>query len=262
MSNLIQYKGLSKDEVYLISRAEFENRKFITRDFTLKLFKDDKKTNNILYNLKRKGRLLQIERGKYFIIPIKAPNQLWTPNEFITAKNWIGNTPYYIGYFTMYNYWGFTEQIPQTIYILNAQKSRTKTIGNLKFKAVKIDTKKYYGILSIKIEDEAINISDKERTLVDLVYNYPGSFENMKNILTENITKVDLEKFINYLIKFPLKAVLKRAGYILESFDCKAAQIEKLKNNLGNEKTFIVFNPENQSRKGKLNNDWRLIINE
>ena len=65
MSNLIQYKGLSKDEVYLISRAEFENRKFITRDFTLKLFKDDKKTNNILYNLKRKGRLLQIERGKY-----------------------------------------------------------------------------------------------------------------------------------------------------------------------------------------------------
>ena len=261
-NNLIQYKGLSKDEIYLISRAEFENQKLITRDFTLKLFKDAKKINNIFCNLKRKGRLLQIEKGKYFIVPIKAPNQLWTPNEFITAKYWIGNNPYYIGYFTMYNYWGFTEQIPQIVYILNTQKSRTKTIGNIRFKAIKINNKKYFGIKTVKIEDEEINISDKERTLVDLIYKFPGSFENMKNILIENLAKVDLEKFIKYLIKYPSKAVLKRAGYLLESFGFTSKQILNLKDSISEDKTFIVLNPENQSRNGKLNNDWKLIINE
>lgn len=31
----LKYKGLSKDEIYLISRAEFEKQKLITRAFTL-----------------------------------------------------------------------------------------------------------------------------------------------------------------------------------------------------------------------------------
>ena len=55
MINLMQYRGLSKDEVCLISRAEFENQKFIKRDFVLKLFNDKKKTDNLLYNLKKRG---------------------------------------------------------------------------------------------------------------------------------------------------------------------------------------------------------------
>ena len=258
----LKYKSLSKDEIYLISRAEFEKQKLITRAFTLKLFNDNKKTDNILDKLTRKGRLLQIEKGKYFIVPIKAPNQLWTPNEFITAKYWMGDTPYYIGYFIMYNYWGFTDQVPQTIYVLNTEKSRSKTIGSVNFKAIKIIEEKYYGIKSIKIEGEEVIVSDKERTLVDLIYNPPGSFENMKKIFEESIRKVNLEKFIKYLIKFPSKAVIKRAGYLLESFGYSDKQIQKLKNNLGNKKTYVVLNPEDQSRKGKINKNWKLIINE
>lgn len=260
--NKLKYEGLSRDEVYLISRAEFENQKPVTQEFTLKLFKNNKKTNNILDNLKRKGRLLQIEKGKYFIVPIRAPNQLWMPNEFIAAKYWIGDVPYYIGYFTMYNYWGFTDQVPQTIYVLNTKKSRSKVIGNTNYKAVKIIKDKYYGIKKVKIENEDIIISDKERTLVDLIYNPPGSFEQMKGVLKDNIQKIDIEKFISYLIKFPSKAVIKRAGYLMERYDCKKKLIQKIKSNLGNKNTYVVLNPENQTRKGKLNKDWKLIINE
>ncbi len=261
-ANQLKYKGLSKDELYLISRAEFEKRKIITSDFVRKIFNDYKKAVNILDKLTQKGRLLQIEKGKYFIVPIKAPNQLWTPNEFITAKYWMGNILYYIGYFTMYNYWGLIDQIPQTVYVLNTEKSRAKVIGNINFKAVKIIKEKYYGVKEIKIEDEYVNISDKERTLVDFIYNPPVSFENMKNVLRENIRQIDLEKFINYLIKFPIKSVAKRAGYLMENYGCSTKLIDKLKKNLGKENTYIVLNPADQSRKGKLNKDWELIINE
>ena len=106
------YKNLSKDELYLISRAEFEKQKLITTPFVQKLFPDKNKAARILSFLAKKGRLLKIEKGKYVLVPIKAPNQQWMPNEFILASFWMGNAPYYIGYFTMYNYWGFTEQIP------------------------------------------------------------------------------------------------------------------------------------------------------
>jgi len=196
MKQALKYKGLSKDELYLISRAEYEKQKLLTGDYAKNVFNDSKKAANTLDKLKRKGRLVQIERGKYFIVPIKSPNQLWSPNEFITAKYWMGDTPYCLGYFSMYNYWGFTEQVPQTVFILNTGKSRSKTIGGIRYKAVKISKDKYYGVTKVRIEDEDICISDKERTLVDFIYKPVGSLENIRQALKNNINKIDLNKFI------------------------------------------------------------------
>lgn len=258
----IKYKSLSKDELYLISRAEFEKQKLITTAYTKKLFGDSKKAANILDKLTRKGRFIQIERGKYIVVPIKAPDQLWAPNEFVIAKLWMGDTPYYIGYFTMYNYWGFTEQVPQTVFVLNTKKSVIKTIGGVRYKAVKIDKQKYYGIKKIKIDHEEICISDKERTLVDFIYHPIGSFENVKRVLKDNLSQINFDKFIYYLISFPVVSVRKRAGYLLERLNCQDSKLKKLQKTIGNKTTYIILNPSHPSRKGRINKDWRIIVNE
>lgn len=260
MNNNTGYANLSRDELYLISRAEFERQKLITGEFAEKLFGDSKKVANILNKLTRKGRLIQIERGKYVSVPMKAPNQLWTPNEFIVAKLWMGDTPYYIGYFTMYNYWGFTEQVPQMVFVLNTGKSRTKVIGSVKYKAVKIDKRKYFGIQKIKIDGETVCISDKERTLVDFIYNPIGSFENVEKILKDNLSRINMGKFIKYLISFPVISTRRRAGYILENLNSNL-QLNRLRDTIGSDKTFIVLDPSNPSRKGKTISKWGIIVN-
>src|SRR3989338_3828439 len=190
----INYTNLSKDEIYLNSRAEFEKQKIITTPFVQKLFPNKNKASKTVASLTRKGRIIRLEKGKYIIVPMKAPNQQWTPNEFIVAALWMGDTFYYIGYFTMYNYWGFTEQIPQTVFILNLKKNIKKTIGNLKYEALRIDKKKYFGIVKIKIEDVDVCISDKERTLIDFFYNPMGSFTDLGTVLKDNLTEIDLDK--------------------------------------------------------------------
>lgn len=254
-------RGLSKDEIYLISRSDFEKQKLITKEYTKKLFGSSKKAANILDKLTRKDRLIQIERGKYIVVPIKAPNQLWVPNEYITAKLWMGDIPYYIGYFTMYNYWGFTEQVPQTMFVLNTKKSCTKTIGNVRYKAVRIDKRKYFGIKRVKIEEDFVCISNKERTLVDFIYNPIGSFGSVERVLKNNLNKIDIEKFIRYLIAFPVVSVRKRTGYFLEKLNYKKPSLKKLQKTIGNKTSYIVLNPSNPSRRGKVNKDWRIIIN-
>jgi len=122
------YAGLSRDELYLISRAEFEKQPLVTTSFSQKLFSDTNKASKVIASLTRKGRMIRLEKGKYLVVPLKAPHQQWMPNEFVVAALWMGSTPYYIGYFTMYNYWGFTEQVPQTVFILNTQKSLAKKL--------------------------------------------------------------------------------------------------------------------------------------
>ncbi|MEA3476263.1 MAG: type IV toxin-antitoxin system AbiEi family antitoxin [Candidatus Cloacimonadota bacterium] len=257
----LEYKSLSKDEVYLISRAEFEKQTVITTDYAKKLFTNSRKASKILDKLTRKERLIQIERGKYIVVPLKAPNQLWTPNEFIIAKLWMSDVPYYIGYFTIYNYWGFTEQVPQTVFVLNTKKSRSKIICNVRYKAVKISEKKYYGIKRVRINQEEIYISDKERTLVDFIYNPIGSFANVKKVLEANLKQINFTKFIKYLISFPVISVRRRAGYILEQLGYKNSELERLQKNLGNKTTYTVLNPRIPCRKGKISKTWKVIVN-
>lgn len=256
-----RYPNLSKDELYLISRAEYEWQKLITSEFANRLFTSPKRTADILDTLTRKGRLIQLQRGKYLIVPIKAPNQQWAPNEFVVAALWMGDTPYYIGYFTMYNYWGFTEQIPQTFFVLNLKKNIKKTIGSLRYEVLRIDEKKYFGIQKINIEDVDVCISDKERTLVDFMYNPMGAFASMGTVLKDNIDEIDLEKFVDYLIRFPVVSVRKRVGHFLEEIGCKNALLEKLRKNIGGKDTYVVLDPSNKSRKGKINKEWKIIVN-
>ena len=256
-----KYKSLSKDEIYLISRSEFEKQKLITTEFVQKLFPDKNKASRVLSSLSKKGRLLRLEKGKYFLVPIKAPNQMWTPNEFIAASLWMGSTPYYIGYFTMYNYWGFTEQVPFTIFVLNTQRSCKKVIGNTRYEAIKMDKKRYYGIEKIKIEGEEVCISDKERTLVDFMYNPLGSFRNLQEGLESNFADVDAEKFVRYLKMFPVASVRKRAGYLLEKLGCQKKLLDDLRKSISDNQSYIVLDPYNKTRKGKIDAGWKIIVN-
>jgi predicted transcriptional regulator of viral defense system len=255
------YKNLSKDELYLISRAEFEKQKLITTEFAQKLFSDKNKASRVLACLRKKGRLIRIEKGKYFLVPIKAPNQQWMPNEFVIADLWMGTIPYYIGYFTMYNYWGFTEQVPRTIFVLNTAKSYRKEINGIRYEAVKIDLKKYYGIQKIKAEDQEVCISDKERTLVDFAYNSLGSIRNFEVALQDNLNAIDLKKFIGYLIKFPVVSVRKRAGFLLKKLGCQDKVLEPLRKSIGKKRVLVLLDPYSQSRKGKINKEWKIIVN-
>jgi len=255
------YRNLSKDELYLISRAEFEKQKLITTQFAQKLFPDKNKASRVLVFLTQKGRLIRIEKGKYILVPIKAPNQQWMPNEFVVADLWMGATPYYIGYFTMYNYWGFTEQIPRTIFVLNTAKSCKKEISGIRYEAVKIDSKKYYGIEKIKVEDQEACVSDRERTLVDFAYNPLGSIRNFEVALQDNLSSIDIEKFIQYLKKFPVVSVRKRAGFLLQELGCQNKVLEPLRKSIGEKRVLVLLDPYSQSRKGKINKEWKIIVN-
>ncbi|NQT22450.1 MAG: hypothetical protein HQ579_03310, partial [Candidatus Omnitrophica bacterium] len=211
--------------------------------------------------LSKRNRLIQLRRGRYLIVPLKAPNQQWMPNEYLVASLWMDEIPYYVGYSSMYNYWGFTEQIPQSVTVLNTMKEWKRNIKNIRYVAIKISSRKMYGIKKIRIDEENISISDKERTLVDFIFKPMGSWENVQSVVDEQVNNIDLQKFIRYLIKYPVVVVRKRAGLMLERAGVSPKILTKLKQSIGAKNTYVNFNPFINSRKGKVNQDWKVIIN-
>lgn len=255
------YPNLRKEELYLISRAEYEKRKLITTAFAKKLFSQPKIAAAVLDSLTRKGRLIQLQRGKYLLVPIKAPNQQWMPNEYVVAALWMGEIPYYIGYFTMYHYWGLSDQIPQTVFILNTRRNAEARIGYIAYRALRVDSARIYGIQNLDIEGEIARISDKERTLVDFIHKPIGSFENVNATLKKAVPTIDFEKLISYIVRFPILSLRRRAGYILETLGFGGSSLDPLKKNLGHPTTYVVLDPKRKSRKGQINKSWGIIVN-
>lgn len=260
---MIKYGSLSKDEMELISRLEYQGIRILSRQYLLSIYPGNvRKVDNLLFNLTKKGRLKQLARTKYLVIPIKAPYQAWGENEFLIADALMEGRDYYIGYNNMFNFYGFMQQVPQTIFVLNAKYSKEKVINSTKYKFIKIDSKKLYGLTYLEIDGIKVKISDKERTLIDLVYYYKpiGSIKQSLRVIKEQMKRIKSNKFIGYAVKFPNLATRKRIGYFLEIKGIAEERLQPLLRSIRRNRSLATLY-ESRFRRGKINNKWGLIIN-
>ncbi len=255
-------KSLGPIETNIVSRLTYE-KKNIVRAKELDQFFDlspaDRK--QIVFRLKKKKILSTIKPGIYVFSPLESGPQGTGVNELLIPPIFFPNKNYYIGYSTMYSYHGFTEQLFQTVYVLNTTKYMEKTICGISYKFIKIPENRFYGIEKIEIKDEEINISSKERTLIDLVYfNKPiGGIRRASEILKEfvNNNKCDIEKLVRYATKFPIIKTRKNIGLILDETKTPKKELIPLVKSI--EKTSIIS--FGNSRRGTINKKWRVIIN-
>jgi len=135
-------------------------------------------------------------------------------------------------------------------------------ICGLSYKFIKILENRMYGIEKIKVKDEEVNISSKERTLIDLIYfNKPvggiiGASKIFKEIVNNN--KCDTKKLVEYAVCFPNIKTRKRIGLILDDAGISENILKPLVKSI--EKTSVIS--LNGSRKGTLNKKWRVIVND
>jgi predicted transcriptional regulator of viral defense system len=257
------FKTLGPIETNIVARLTYEKKTIVTVEYLDRLFNlspADRK--QIVFRLKRKKILAAIKRGTYAFSPLEAGpegagiDELLIPPLFFPKKN------YYVGYSTMFNYYGFTEQLFQTIYVLNTTVRKEKIICGISYKFIRIPEKRFYGLEVIKVKDTDVVISSKERTLVDLIYfNKPvGGVKSAASVLQQVVRgkKCDIKKLVEYAARFPNIITRKRIGLILEKLNLADALLKPLVNSVRNTAITSFFG----SRKGTLNKKWRVIVND
>lgn len=105
-------KGLSDLEIKLASELEFKGNYYFTRKGIATLFENEKQISNTLYWLRKKGRIIRLNRSKYYFTPIKARTGKWIDNIPIAIDEILDGKNYFIGGWFAANYWRLTEQIP------------------------------------------------------------------------------------------------------------------------------------------------------
>lgn len=255
-------KGISKKEALLLSSFA-ERKKYI---ITLS---DILCETNCTYNhakvianrLLKKKWLIPIEKGRYLIAPLEAGKEpVYTEHEYAIASVLV--QPYYISYWSALNYHGMTEQVPFTVFIATTKRRKNKKIHGVNYSFVTLVKNKFFGYRTMTIAGMQVNISDKEKTIVDCL-DHPeycgGICETAKALWTAR-QEIDLEKLLDYAIKTKNGAVLKRLGYLLQKLQIKmSAELDEIiRKNIS--KGYSVLDIT-LKKEGKHNHEWNLLVN-
>lgn len=153
---------LSQREVRIVADLEFQERYFFTRDDIRKYFDSESKLRYTIHRLKKKGRIISINKNKYYLVPIKARSGGWSEHSFVLADEMFDGEGYYIGGWAAANYWHLTEQVPMKKQIYTNKRNGTvKLLGNT-FILHKTTKKRIENAVVEKMHDHSFRILSKE----------------------------------------------------------------------------------------------------
>lgn len=242
--------GLSPNQERIQSILEYKKYKTIKREDLIKLISEHNISKNPGYLIKSmlvKKRLISFKNGHYIIIPISSVNKSPALSDFELNEYLLGTEKYYIGLYNAFNLHGFTEQIPNKMFIFNTKYSADKKILHYNFKFFKVKKNKLFGIIKNKYP-----YSDKERTIIDSL-DYPEYLGSLSEVIDriKNV-KFDKEKLINYAITYNSIKIMKLVGVLTNS--------NKLLSLLKKKKALSYYTTIKKTTTKLLDKKWKLRL--
>ncbi len=242
--------GLSPNQERIMSILEYKKIEIITREELIEIIKKFTKIKYIqimIEKLQRKKRLVPIKRGVYMVIPLRAIDKKFSLDNY-QLVDYLLKEDYYIGLYNAFNLHGFTEQIPNKLFVFNTKYSADKKILHYNFKFFKIKKDKLFGIL----RKYKYPYSDKERTIMD-VLEYPEYLGGLGEVMDRiKQVKYDKAKLIDYAIKYNSIKIIKLVGLLTNSN--KLLSLLKKKNALS------YYTTIKKTRTKLLDKKWKIRL--
>ena len=247
----------------LLTELTRQRKRIFTFDDAARVYdKGEGGLRELLSSLVKKRWLQRIEKGKYLILPFEAGREgEWTEHEFIIASHLI--TPYYIGFRSALNYYGYTEQMTRTVFIVSTRRKLKSAlqVSGVTYHFTCAPQRKFFGATEIKLDQYPVKISDREKTIIDCLdrlENCGGIFEVSK-ALWYGREELDLMKMAEYANRNGNKAASQRLGYLLESLGFESGPaIDILQKSIS--KSYAPLDTL-APRKGKYVQRWKIIVN-
>ncbi len=222
MAQNIKYLGKAGND--LLSALLLKGKRLFTYADAAQIYGDKPGLRGMLSSLVKSGWLQRIEKGKYLILPLEAGSSgQWSEHEFVVASYLI--QPYYIGFQSALNYYGYSEKVSKTVYIVSTRR-KLKPIVNISgvnYQFVNLDKRKVYGINKVLISNQKVNLSDREKTIIDCLHmqEYCGGIATIAQAMWYGREELDFLRLSRYAVRYGNKAVCQRLGYLMETLDIK-----------------------------------------
>jgi predicted transcriptional regulator of viral defense system len=211
-----------KENRLLLTLEENKKEIFTFQDAQKILQSSNSSVKNILYNLNNKNCIQRIEKGKYLLVPAKAGyDKKWTEEPWIIIPHLIKE--YYVGFWTAMNYWGMTEQIPNTFFVVTTKRKRKLKFGYQKFQFVRFPRSKFFGYTEEVRGKTKFNISTREKTIIDGLMHpeYSGGVSEVAKAIWNSRKELNWKLLYEMARKTKKSVILRRLGYLITILEIK-----------------------------------------
>ena len=256
-------RTLGKAGSNLLTEVTRQGKRIFTYEDAVKVYgSNNRSLPELLSTLVKRGWLQRIEKGKYLILPFEAgQDREWTEHEFIIASYLI--EPYYIGFRSALNYYGYTEQTSRIVFIASTRQKfkASLKISGVTYRFVSLSERKFFGIKKISVDGVQINISEPEKTIVDCLnrLRYCGGISELAKALWYGRDELDFTRIAEYSRRNGNRAASQRLGYLMETLGFTVDKaIKILQQSISRRYARLDTLSE---AKGKYIARWKVIVN-
>jgi len=226
----------------------------------------------MLFSLNKKGALYRIAKGCYIVIP---PDMMANPLKFINDPYLvldqlmeIFDEKYYVGYQSAAQLHGIAEQMPLSVSVVVLNQRRPLHFGNQRIDFRKASKSKFFGEERIKYSDSFLNISDKEKTIIDCLERYDlcGGIDEVARTISNALEDINGKKLVEYLKRFGNQPLLQRMGFILDrllqnGFDIDKELLKDMEKLVGGRVYYLDPKMKEKGRMDRYSKRWKMVEN-
>lgn len=262
-------RGLGELEIRVLSYIQFKKMDVLRfGDLREGLNINIDQERRILSRLESKGQVVRLKKGVYLVSLRLPPGGRLSFSEYYMLAKFmeVEGANYQISGQTVFNQYGFDEQVPNRIFAYNDRISGRREIGGFWFDFVKTTPERLGGSYLLKESTGLkIPVATREKTLVDAVYDWPR-FNTLPRAFSWIVSSLKEDRrlrarLIETAIKCGNRAVIRRIGCLLEHNGVARQGLKKLKEELGKAKSLIPLVPGKPVR-GSVDRFWGVIIND
>lgn len=256
LQNVNTTKRFGVQEIKLLFELEQSKKPVFTfSDAKKMLGTSDASVKNVLKRLKKKRRIISLQKGVYLFAPMRSgEGGLWSENALCVVPYLVKET-YYVGFGAAMNYWGMTEQLPYAIYV--ALKRQKRALEAVQTRFVFVKKRKIGDFVTVSVGGTDVNISSVEQTILDgLAFpEYCLGMAGVAKAIGYVKDRVDWRKLIR-MAKEDKSVVQRRLGFLLELMGFK--QSKELESKYAG---FSWLDPNAQKQKFGYSKKWGLKVN-
>jgi predicted transcriptional regulator of viral defense system len=221
----------------------------------------------LLSRLSRKGLVSRVRRGLY-LTPLRLPpGGRWSPGEYAALAALMKDQEgtYQICGPNTFSRYGWTEQIPNRIYVYNNRLSGDREIGSLRITLIKVADDRLGSTEFVKTPDDfQVPYSSKARSLIDAVYDWSrfGSLPDAYEWISRELPKDErlASALVENCLEFGNQGTIRRIGKLLEREGVRETLLRKLEKALRPSSSFIPWIP-GRAKRGSIDRRWGVVVN-
>lgn len=222
-----------------------------------------KSARNFVASLVQRGVVTRLKPGLFILVPFELGREReYLGNPYVVARELVGSADYYISHASAMELHQMVTQPQLKVYTTTTRAIRPIFVLGTEFRFARYKPEHMFGVMDQWVtKSEKVHVSDPERTIIDGLKQseYCGGFTEVAKGFRMRRDDLDIGRLVDYALRLDIGAVIRRLGFLLETFDVGSPQeIERLHEHLT--ATYAILDPLLPG-EGKYLARWRLRLN-